>query len=477
MDDNLVIVLAAVLSSLIIIVSAVTKRSKSVHLSKAKRVEQSGPRPSFRTEVSAISQVATRETRYPESIFKTEKGKYKLLQLVGEGEHAEVWKALNESGIVVAIKFYKNDGKGDKSFVTEIGKLAQLVERLEDNPYVSNYVVRILDYGVSPTPYVVMDYYSENLRSLIRKGVSNVELIKIMARIARALAYASSVGVYHGDLKPENILIRKDDSKYHPVIADWGGGFTPCYAAPEIYERSGKSPTEKSDVWSFGAILYEVLTRRRLFKDLSEYEEQILREIKVEIPHNPKLEELVNKCLRRDPHDRPSFKNIYEELYDYIRTELKTSISHGMRDLKTTLELLESHIALRDSSSVKRELRNLESHRWEPGVRILIRSIRIIRELENKTATPGKVASYFNNTLSLVGENIKLKEMLEKETCLKNYPLLIERYGALMIENLRRDLIECVYRIMEVVEDYLYMTSNLTIGQRPGLERERRTKD
>lgn len=454
MDGDLVIILAAFISSLIIIMSAITKKPRSISPPKNESVERSKFLPRSQPRSTAISQATTQETEYFERIFKTKKNTYRLIQLVSRKEYAEVWKALDESGKTVAIKIYKEGEKSSKTFVTELGKLTQLLEKLGDNPYVSNYVVKILDFGTSPAPYVVMNYYPENLRSLIRRNVSHKDLVKIMARTARALAYSSSVGVHHGDLKPENILIKEESGKYCPVLADWGGGFTPCYAAPEVYKCGERLLTEKSDVWSFGVILYEVLTLSRLFKNLTEYEKQIDNDFRVEIPHNPRLEELVNKCLRKNPDERPSFRDVYKELYDYLRTELRTIISYGARDLKITLELFESHMVLRDSISAEEELKNLKSYNLDPSIhKILTRSVHIVRKLENKTASPDEVTSYFKYILSLASKDTKLKEMLGKERCIKEYLSPIEKYGTLSI-SLWKDVNECIIRVVEVLEDY-----------------------
>ncbi|MEM4601299.1 MAG: protein kinase, partial [Desulfurococcaceae archaeon] len=92
-------------------------------------------------------------------------------------------------------------------------------------------------------------------------NASPIDRLKIMLKISKVMAYTASIGVHHGDLKPENILVRDDQGRYYPVVADWGGGFTPCYSAPEVYRSGHKMVTEKSDVWSFGVILYEVYTQ------------------------------------------------------------------------------------------------------------------------------------------------------------------------------------------------------------------------
>lgn len=68
-------------------------------------------------------------------------------------------------------------------------------------------------------------------------------------------------------------------------------------------------------------MLYEARTRSKLFKDKFEYENKILKDSQVEIPHDPRLERIINKCLRRKPEERPGFREIYKELESYIIEE------------------------------------------------------------------------------------------------------------------------------------------------------------
>lgn len=393
--------------------------------------------------------VKVKRTVVEERLFRAEKNTYRLVQLVGEGEYAEVWKALDESGKAVAIKIYK---RGSGTFIKEIGKLTELVKRLRKKPYTANYVVRIIEYGVGSAPYIVMDYYAENLRSLISRGVSHKDVIKIMARTARALAYASETHIYHGDLKPENILIKRENEKYYPVIADWGGGFTPCYAAPEIYEHGEEALTEKSDVWSFGVILCEVITRSKLFKNLTEYEKQIKNDVRVEILQNPRLEELVNRCLRKDPDERPSFKDVYKELYDYLTIELRTRISHGMRDLKTTLEFVESYMILGDITNAEEELKKLAEYDFEkPALRVFRKCYEIKKLIMEKNLSLDKIGSLFRDLLDVASADAELKERLDREQCLRSYSLLTH-YKTSPI-TLYEDINGCVDMVVEIISD------------------------
>ena len=252
---------------------------------------------------------------------------YKILGLVGSGGFADVYRVVDRSGRVLALKVYRGD---NRAFISEIGKVVHLVEKLGNTPY----IVSIVDYGVQPAPYIVMEYYPANLRIFIENPILNaspIDRLKIMLKISKVMTYAVSIGVHHGDLKPENILVRDDQGRYYPVVADWGGGFTPCYSAPEVYRSGHKMVTEKSDVWSFGVILYEIYTQKRLFKDEADYMKQIERDIRVELK-DKKLEDIINKCLCIDPKSRPSFREIVKELRDYISIDLGSRVSRDPLD-------------------------------------------------------------------------------------------------------------------------------------------------
>ncbi|MEM1687524.1 MAG: tetratricopeptide repeat protein, partial [Zestosphaera sp.] len=218
--------------------------------------------------------------------------KYKLIELVGSGAFADVYKAHDENGNIVALKIYRED---DKAFLEEIGNFVQLTKRLN-----IPYVVKPLDYGSSPKPYVVMEYYPMTLRGLLRRDIELKKKLKFMYRLAKALSYAHQRGIYHGDLKPENILVREENGEYYPAIADWGGGYTLGYSAPEVVKSGGKILNSKSDVYSLGVILYELLTGQKLFKDLLDYLERA-ENVKVTL-QDKELEDLINASLSKPEH-------------------------------------------------------------------------------------------------------------------------------------------------------------------------------
>ncbi|MEM1687630.1 MAG: protein kinase [Zestosphaera sp.] len=92
-----------------------------------------------------------------------------------------------------------------------------------------------------------------------------------------------------------------------------------------------RSCYRKSDVWSFGVILYEICTQEKLFKNEEDYVKRVKDDIKVDLD-DKRLAGIINKCLRKDPGSRPSFSEIVKELRDYISIDLASRISEDPLD-------------------------------------------------------------------------------------------------------------------------------------------------
>ena len=193
------------------------------------------------------------------------------------------------------------------------------------------HIVPVLSAGVSDgLPYYTMPFIQgESLRSrLARVGKLDVAAaIKILRDIVSALSYAHEHGVVHRDIKPENILL----SGPFAVVADFGvakalsastkpGGAitsvgvvlgTPAYMAPE---QAVSDPTadHRADIYSVGAVAYEMLSGEKLFADRPAH--AIFAAHAIEVPPSltqkvraipPALADLVAKCLEKDPNKRP----------------------------------------------------------------------------------------------------------------------------------------------------------------------------
>ncbi len=181
-------------------------------------------------------------------------------------------------------------------------------------------VVRYLDAGIAGAfPYVVLEYLSAgDLRRRMANGVVTEVALKILQQIAMALVDVHAGGFAHMDLKPENIFFRSDGSL---VLIDFNistrmGGVTrnrisgdvlgsPFYMSPE--QGQGTPIDGRSDLYSAGVILYEMLTGTRPFSGENSAQ-VIFKHLHEEIPLLPKrirhLQAIVDRLLAKNPDER-----------------------------------------------------------------------------------------------------------------------------------------------------------------------------
>ncbi|OHS97566.1 CAMK family protein kinase [Tritrichomonas foetus] len=171
-------------------------------------------------------------------------------------------------------------------------------------------------------PSILLEYCPTNLKQMIKKFHEN-EIDNLISEIISGMSYLHSRGIIHRDLKPENILI---DSSKHVKICDFGlstllnehththtqGVGTLSYMSPELLNNDVHY-TEKVDIYSFGIVVYFILTRGCLPK-LSIGD--ILRGQRIPIPKdmNSFYRNMIERCLSFSPNDRPTFSDLLNEL-------------------------------------------------------------------------------------------------------------------------------------------------------------------
>src|SRR5688572_2282677 len=199
-------------------------------------------------------------------------GRYELRESVGEGASALVYRAWDTKlGRIVAVKILR-----DVAALSEIARLRFLREGQATAGLLHPNVVSVYDVGEEGGRlYLVMEFVEGRTlaQDLAREPGPLRERIVLLERAARGVAAAHEKGIVHRDLKPANILVT---AAGEPKVGDFGlarlmdssveltrtGATlgTPLYMAPEQVE--GKDVTTRTDVYSLGAILYEVLTGR-----------------------------------------------------------------------------------------------------------------------------------------------------------------------------------------------------------------------
>src|SRR2546429_8099913 len=200
---------------------------------------------------------------------------FTLVQRIGEGGQAQVYLAERDyDGLRVALKVLDSRVRQDKVFLERFVREYKLLAKLD-----IEHVARIYDQGFAGDhPYIAMEYLpSGTLAARIHEGLTPPAALPITAHVARALATLHSRGIIHRDLKPANILFRADG---RPVIVDFGLAkdlavdstltgqqrllATPRYMSPE--QCLGKQLDARSDLYSLGAILWEIRTRTRIYE-------------------------------------------------------------------------------------------------------------------------------------------------------------------------------------------------------------------
>lgn len=270
-------------------------------------------------------------------------GRYKLLRTLStEGGSADVWLAVDQntvdslaegsdggadgedSGIQVAIKIYrpKNalDIEGEQKFREEY--------KIVFNCHHAN-LLQPTNFSIfKDTPYLVLPYCKKGSSELmIGKDIPIEELWKYIHDVASGLAYLhnNTPPIIHQDIKPANVLI---DENNNYAITDFGisaqsGGKheyygddnsgTFAYMAPERF-ADNPEPMAESDVWGFGATLYEVITGRAPFGDdggQAQADGKVVLDYQgKDIPQS--MKKLIAACLDKDPAKRPTAKEIAE---------------------------------------------------------------------------------------------------------------------------------------------------------------------
>ena len=284
-------------------------------------------------------------------------GKYKITSILGKGAMGIVYRALDpDINREVAIKTIRFD------LVSEEGDREEMMERFMREAQAAgklthSNIITIYDVGrEKDMTYIVMQLIEgKSLQKVISSGekISTKEVIQLMDQLCKALDYAHDNGIIHRDIKPANILLDKEGK---PFIVDFGVARletstlteagttlgTPSYMSPE--QVMGKKVDRRSDIFSLGSILYELLTGKRAFQAQSittviykiiNEEPVALTEVKRGLPVG--FERIVCKALAKDPKGR--YQNCAELATDLHNFEQISDKTIPMTMVKEELEL------------------------------------------------------------------------------------------------------------------------------------------
>lgn len=315
----------------------------------------------------------------PQALIGTDVGPYHIQKHIARGGMADVFLAYEE-GLQrkAALKIMLPALAADEQFVQRFQREARVVAKL-DHPN----IVHVYRIGKTATgqPYIAMQYVEGgSLRATLLQSAQRGKLIErnqalsIIGKMADALQFAHNAGIIHRDIKPSNILIREDG---RPVLVDLGIAAvsdsqkltqtgtligTPDYMSPE--QARGLEVDGRSDLYSLGVILYEMLAGRRPFEandpiailhsHVYEQPEPLAR-LRPDLP--PETIALVETAMQKEPNKR--FQTAAEMRWA-INTALKAQggpgaiTSAGLWEPQPTSQyrLSESKIVTADPTSV-----------------------------------------------------------------------------------------------------------------------------
>jgi serine/threonine protein kinase len=277
-------------------------------------------------------------------------GMYRLLNRVGDGRHCQVWEAMHDGrneryALKIINEQYYNDGEQINLMKHEFA-----VGRELSHPN----VITIFEFDSSKqVPFIAMEFFASatNLKQLIVQGIDNVarQIPRIIEQAAAGLAYFHQQGWIHRDIKPNNFLVNPaaEVKLIDYAIAERRRGLlsrlfgksriqgTRSYMSPE--QIRGQPLDQRSDLYSFGCVMFELFAGRPPFTGNSE-------------------NELLNKHLRTPAPSAETYnKNLTYECVQLVKSMLAKNSDDRPESMDDVLGVLRAYRVYRSMPAAKKE--------------------------------------------------------------------------------------------------------------------------
>jgi len=348
----------------------------------------------------------------PENYILDER--YRIIEKIGTGGFGTVYKVWDDdTETFKALKIIHKHFYGDKEVISDLKREAKILMKMR-----SDHVVRIWDIHLrGTTKYIDMEYIDQGdlvdfKLSFPDKKIPEEEVLKLAKQIAEGMSYIHANNVIHKDIKPHNIMLAKDRIV---KIMDFGisetfrssmsrlketsRSGTPAYMSPE--QLIGEDVGKESDIWSFGVMLYELLSGKQLFigKTTSEIHHSIREKLDVErnketrqysqygsvnfpIDISSSMKQILQNCLQYNFKDR--FKDFGEVEEELRKQELESKAEAQKKKIKKQKQEEQNRFEVKKTETEKQEkihLEKLEKERIEIEAQIKLEAARKEKKL------------------------------------------------------------------------------------------------
>lgn len=415
--------------------SAVTALAGTIGICK------NGANVSFQEHRRELGRLRARMAEQSKEITERKNlGRYQILDVIGKGSMGVVYKAVDpEIGKLVAIKTMSqkllNQPEMQERFYREGSILGQLQHK---------NIIGVYNVGVDGDDcYIAMEYLDGiSLEHIMSQGepLEAVRAVRIAQQICDAVQAAHKQSIVHRDIKPANVFVLEDD---HVKVLDFGVAHfqdsqltssgvllgTINYMAPE--QITGEKIDFRSDIFSIGVILYELLSGRNPFmgKTISQTMVRLVNEDPPAIPKiSRRLQEILDKALAKEREKRyGSCRFMASDLEAAIRADDLTNKAAQESTLRTPQsEILEKMIGLRADTALK----HLKAERLEQAREIIDR----LRELNPDVAVLESLEDEYRKSVRRRAQKRLFMEQLIHDTLIKANEHMSERHYVQAVE-------------------------------------------